>query len=123
MYSNEESELTDRCKIKRTTILYVVVLSETENWWRYGPQAKSMTLSQSVQNRYGPQANDRYVLRMCGLRDLPSQTRLIEFEGIENVQDLANYTDAQIDTMADRNSKRTPVGTRVQMGLARTKAL
>ena len=63
-----------------------------------------------------------YVLHMCGLRDLPSQTRLIEFEGIKNVLDLANYTDAEIDTMADRNSKCTPVGTRVQMGLAGTKA-
>jgi hypothetical protein len=41
-----------------------------------------------------------YVLHMCGLRDPPSQTRLIEFQGIKNVQDLANYTDAEIDTMA-----------------------
>ena len=65
----------------------------------------------------------RYVFHMCGLRDIPSQTRLIEYEGIENVTDLANYTDAEIDTMADRNSKRTPNATRVQMGLARTKAL
>jgi hypothetical protein len=65
----------------------------------------------------------RYVFHMCGLRDVPSQTRLIEYEGIENVTDLANYTDAEIDTMADRNSKRTPNNTRVQMGLARTKAL
>jgi hypothetical protein len=65
----------------------------------------------------------RYVFHMCGLRDIPSQTRLIEFEGIEQVTDLANYTDSEIDTMADRNSKRTPNNTRVQMGLARTKAL
>jgi hypothetical protein len=65
----------------------------------------------------------RYVLHVCGLRDVPSQSRLIEFEGIENVQDLANYTDAELDLMADRNSKRTPINTRVQMGLARTKAL
>ena len=65
----------------------------------------------------------RYVLHMCGLRDIPSQTRLIEFEGIENVEDLANYTDSEIDTMADRNSKRTPTAMRVQMGLQRTKTL
>ena len=65
----------------------------------------------------------RYVFHMCGLRDIPSQTRLIEFEGIEQVTDLANYTDSEIDTMADRNSNRTPNNTRVQMGLARTKAL
>jgi hypothetical protein len=65
----------------------------------------------------------RYVLHMCGLRDIPSQTRLIEFEGIENVADLANYMDSEIDTMADRNSKRSPANTRVQFGLARTKNL
>lgn len=65
----------------------------------------------------------RYVFHMCGLRDIPSQTRLIEYEGIEQVTDLANYTDAEIDSMADRNSKRSPPNTRVQMGLARTKAL
>jgi hypothetical protein len=64
-----------------------------------------------------------YVLHVCGLRDIPSQTRLIEFEGLENIEDLANYTDAELDTMADRNSKRSPPATRVQMGLARTKAL
>jgi hypothetical protein len=49
----------------------------------------------------------RYVLHVCGLRDIPSQTRLIELEGIENVEDLANYTDSEIDAMADRNSKCT----------------
>jgi hypothetical protein len=65
----------------------------------------------------------RYVLHMCGLRDISSQTRIIDYEGLENVNDLANYTDAELDTMADRNSKRTPFNTRVQMGLARTKTL
>ena len=65
----------------------------------------------------------RFVLHVCGLRDLPSQTRLIEFEGLETVEDLANYTDAELDAMADRNSKRSPAPTRVQMGLARTKKL
>jgi hypothetical protein len=30
----------------------------------------------------------RYVFHMCGLRDIPSQTRLIEFEGIEQVTDF-----------------------------------
>ena len=65
----------------------------------------------------------RYVLHMCGLRDIPSQTRLIDHEGLENIEELANYTDAELDTMADRNSKRSPAPTRVQMGLARTKKL
>jgi hypothetical protein len=57
---------------------------------------------------------------VCGLQDLPAQTRLIEYKGIESVEDLANYTDAEIDAMADRNSKRTPIATCVQMGLKRT---
>ena len=65
----------------------------------------------------------RYILHVCGLRDIPSQTRLIEFEGLEEIEELANYTDAELDTMADRNSKRSPATTRVQMGLARTKKL
>lgn len=65
----------------------------------------------------------RYILHVCGLRDIPSQTRLIDFEGLENIEDLAHYTDGELDTMADRNSKRSPAATRIQMGLARTKKL
>jgi hypothetical protein len=65
----------------------------------------------------------RYVLHVCGLRNIPSQTRLIEYEGLETVEELANYTDNELDTMADRNSKRSPANTRVLMGLARTKKL
>ena len=53
----------------------------------------------------------RYVLHMCGLRDIPAQTRLIIFEGIELVADLANYTDAEIEAMEDRNSKRSSANT------------
>jgi hypothetical protein len=60
-------------------------------------------------------------MHMCGLRDIPSQSCLIELEGIELVEDLANYKDSEIDAMADRNSKRTPANTRIQFGLARTK--
>ena len=65
----------------------------------------------------------RYVLHVCGLRDIPSQTRLVEYEGLETIEELANYTDSELDTMADRNLKRTPTNTRIQMGLARTKKL
>jgi hypothetical protein len=49
--------------------------------------------------------------------------RLIEFEGIEFVEDLANYTDVELDGMVDRISKRTPANAHLQMGLARMKAL
>jgi hypothetical protein len=65
----------------------------------------------------------RFVFHVCGLRDIPSQTRLIEYEGLETVEELANYTDSELDSMADRNSKRSPAATRVLMGLARTKKL
>ena len=64
-----------------------------------------------------------YVFHVCGLRNIPSQTRLIEFEGINKVDDLANYTDMEIDQMAYRNSKRSPAAQHVQFGLKRTKYL
>jgi hypothetical protein len=64
-----------------------------------------------------------YVFHVCGMRDIPSQTRLVDFEGIETVEALANYQDSEIDAMADRNSKCTPAATSVQMGLQRTKNL
>jgi hypothetical protein len=60
---------------------------------------------------------------MCGLRDIPSQTQLIQYKGLETVEELANYTDTEFDYMADRNSKGSPATTRVLMGLARTKTL
>ncbi len=37
--------------------------------------------------------------------------------------DLANYTDAEIEAMADRNSKQSPANTRFQFGFARAKNL
>ena len=61
-----------------------------------------------------------YVLHKCGITDLPAQTRLIEYEGIGTVDGLASFTDTEINTMADRNSKRTPVAICVQFGMART---
>ena len=65
----------------------------------------------------------RYVFHLCGIRDIPTQTRLIEYEGIEEVEQLAIYDEKEIEAMADRNSKRTPANTRIQFGLARTKTL
>ena len=63
----------------------------------------------------------RYVFHVCGLRDIRSQTRRIQFEGIDELDDLAKYTDVEIDQMSDRNSKRSPKAQRVQFGLKRTK--
>ena len=66
----------------------------------------------------------RYVLHLCRIRDsIPSQTRLIEYEGIELVESLADYDDQEIDKMADHNLKRTPVATCIQFGMARTKTI
>jgi hypothetical protein len=45
-----------------------------------------------------------YVLHECGWRDIPSQTRLIEFKGIQSVEDLANYIDAELNAMAVRQA-------------------
>jgi hypothetical protein len=64
-----------------------------------------------------------YVLHVCGLRDLPSQMQIIEFEGIDKIDNLANFTDAEIDQMGDRNSKQSPQSQCVQFGLKRTKYL
>ena len=50
----------------------------------------------------------RYVLHVCGIRDTQAQTRLIEFEGIEEVDQLAIYDDKEIETMADRNFQENP---------------
>ena len=65
----------------------------------------------------------RYVLHMCGIRDIQAQTRLIEYEGIEEVDQLAIYDNKDIESMAGRNSKRTPANTCIQFGMARTKAV
>jgi hypothetical protein len=46
-----------------------------------------------------------YVFHVCGLRDIPSQTRLIEIEGIESVEDLANYTDSELENMRLQRTK------------------
>jgi hypothetical protein len=63
----------------------------------------------------------RYVLHICGIRDIPSHSRIIELEGIDKVNDLAIHEDTEIDRMAERSSKRT--NQRVQFGLKRTKYL
>ena len=63
------------------------------------------------------------VLHICGLRDIDSQTCSIEFEGLEAVVDLPNYSNSEFDRMADRNSKRSPAAQCVQLGMARTNAL
>ena len=46
---------------------------------------------------------------MCGLRDIPSQTKLIEFEDVETLEDLENYTDSEFDLISDRNSNVPPI--------------
>ena len=62
-----------------------------------------------------------YALHVHSLCNIAAQTRLIEFEGIENSSNLANYTDDEIDTMADQNSKCTPATQHVTIGKSCTK--
>lgn len=64
-----------------------------------------------------------YIFHVCGLRDIPSQTWLMQYEGLRTVEELANYTDSELESMTDRNSKRSPAATRVLIGLARTNKL
>ena len=53
-----------------------------------------------------------YVLHVvCGLRDIPSQRQLIEFEGLESIEDLAFDNDSELDTIAVCNSKRSAEAT------------
>ena len=42
---------------------------------------------------------------------------MFEFEGIENVSDLANYIDDDINSIADRNCKHTPKPQCILMGI------
>ena len=46
-----------------------------------------------------------YAFKGCGSCSIAAQTRVIEFEGIEDKSNLANNTDDIIDTLADRNSE------------------
>ncbi len=48
---------------------------------------------------------------------------MIEYEGIEEVDQLAIYDNKEIESMAYCISKRTPANTRIKLGMARTKAL
>ena len=61
-----------------------------------------------------------YVLHVCSFCDIAAQTRLIEFDGNKNISYLANYNDDEIDSMADGNSKHTPVTQQVRMGFSQT---
>jgi hypothetical protein len=49
-----------------------------------------------------------YVFHVCGLTGLPSQMRLIKFEGIDKIDNMAKYTDTEFDQVADRNSRHSP---------------
>lgn len=49
--------------------------------------------------------------------------RLTQYEGIKTVGDLANYTNDELDLVADCNSYHTPKYAHVQMDLASTATL
>ena len=56
---------------------------------------------------------------VCGLHNIAAHTRLIQYEGIENIK----YSNYELDIMADCNSKDTPVTQHVMMGISCTKNL
>ena len=52
-----------------------------------------------------------FCLHMCGIRNIQAQTRLIEHEGIKEVDQLAPCDDKEKEYMSNPNSKRTPANT------------
>jgi hypothetical protein len=59
------------------------------------------------------------MLTMCGFTNAVDRARLIDYERFESLEAFGDYTDTMIESMADKNEKRTPAGTRVRFGIQR----
>jgi hypothetical protein len=59
------------------------------------------------------------MLTMCGFTDMMERARLIEYERFASLDAFGDYTDTMIESMADKNEKRTPATTRVRFGIQR----
>jgi hypothetical protein len=59
------------------------------------------------------------MLTMCGFTDMFERARLIEYERFASLDAFGDYTDTMIESMADKNEKRTPANTRVRFGIQR----
>jgi hypothetical protein len=57
------------------------------------------------------------MLTMCGFTNAVDRARLIDYERFESLEAFGDYTDMMIESMADKNEKRTPAGSRVRLGI------
>jgi hypothetical protein len=64
-----------------------------------------------------------FVLLLCGKTNQQARIRLIDFEGLDALEEFGDYTDDEIADMAKRNEMRTPENTRVRFGIARIKKM
>jgi hypothetical protein len=59
------------------------------------------------------------MLTMCGFTNAAERARLIEYERFASLDAFGDYTDTMIESMADKNEKRTPAAIRVRFGIQR----
>jgi hypothetical protein len=59
------------------------------------------------------------MLTMCGFMNAIECARLIEYEHFVSLDAFGDYTDMIIESMADKNKKRTPAALRVCFGIQR----
>jgi hypothetical protein len=57
------------------------------------------------------------MLTMCGFTTAVERARLLEYERFASLDAFGDYTDTMIESMADKNEKRTPANTRVRFGI------
>jgi hypothetical protein len=59
------------------------------------------------------------MLTMCGFTEMIERAHLSEYERFALLDAFGDYTDTMIESMADKNEKRTPANTRVCFGIQR----
>jgi hypothetical protein len=59
------------------------------------------------------------MLTMCGFTNAVEHARLIEYERFASLNAFGDYTNTMIESMANKNKKRTPAATRVHFGIQR----
>jgi hypothetical protein len=53
------------------------------------------------------------MLIMCGFTDVLEHAHLVEFERFPSLDAFGDYTNSMIESMADKNEKRTPAASRI----------
>jgi hypothetical protein len=59
------------------------------------------------------------MLTMCGFTNAMDRARLINYERFASLDAFGDYTDTMIESMADKNEKRSPAANRVLFGIQR----